>query len=395
MSELEDFEAFLEDGFDPIRFAASLLQATNVVDDTELDLSTPLKKLQFDVNECNKRMESLASTHHNQLLRNVDKVEVNKKLMNEIISPLAARLKTAFERINKDILSPYDDAVKLNNALQKIHQTSTLLRGSGFFLVFLQQLHECEKLLQLSDDNKEVIRLARTYKQISRFFSKPEHPVKESTPDMLSLKLVRDYGPIFEVKSAEFIADLALKISNDLGHHSSFTAKNTTLQNNLLALYVMDQLELSAVIDRGAMTKSIQISLSQLTRSLQSPRTLASAFSEVKQSSANFSATLSSLFDRCSLAKADGTSEKGTLLDVFLRSVSDSKSSSIEEVYWSKLAFKFKKSVAATMARGGPIARNLRSLYTTLLEAADSALEGYSAGLIKDALGLIGGLNRE
>ncbi|GEQ68160.1 hypothetical protein JCM33374_g1827 [Metschnikowia sp. JCM 33374] len=393
MSDLEDFEAFLEDDFDPIRFAASLLQATNVVDDTELDLSTPLKKLQFDVNECNKRMESLSSTNHKELLYNVDKVEVNRKLMDEIINPSTARLKTAFDRINKDVITPYEDAVKLNDALQRIHQTCMLLRGSSFFLVFLQQLTECEKSLQSSDDNREVIRLAKTYKQLASFFSKTSSPLKGSTADLLSLRLIRDYGPLLQVKSAEFIADLTSKISNDMGHHSSFNSKNTVLQNNLLALYIMDSQEFTSVIDRGAMTKSIQIALAQLTRSLQSPRTLAAAFSEVKQSSANFSATLSVLFDNCKVTKIDPKSDNSTLLDVFLSSLSDTDGTSVEEVYWSRLAFRFKKSVAATMARGGPIARNLRSQYNVLLESATSALEGYSADQVKDALSLIGGHN--
>ncbi|OBA19287.1 hypothetical protein METBIDRAFT_46973 [Metschnikowia bicuspidata var. bicuspidata NRRL YB-4993] len=393
MSELEDFEAFLGDEFDQTRFAASLLQATNVVDDTELDLSTPLKKLKFDVNECNKRMESLASAHHNQLLRNIDKVEVNRKLMNDIITPLTARLKSAYERISKDVISPYDDAVKLNKALQKIHQTSKLLRGTSFFVVLLQQLHECEKSVQLSEESKEVVRLAKNYTQIASFFKNPEDVAKDSSTDLLSIKLIRDYSPLFQVKSAEFIAGLEEKISNDLGHHSSFNANNSSLQNNVLALYVMAPQQLSSLIDRSAMTKSIQIALAQLTRSLQSPRTLASAFAEIKQSASNFSSTLSALFINCDALEAVGDMEPLSLLNNFILSLPDAHGSSIEDIYWSRLAYKFKKSVAATMARGGPIARNLKSQHTVLLNSVDSALEGTTAEMIKDALSLIGSQN--
>ncbi|QBM85515.1 Golgi transport complex subunit 5 [Metschnikowia aff. pulcherrima] len=393
MADLDDFEAFLEDGFDPIQFAASLLQATNVVDDNELDLATPLKKLQFDVNACNKRLDSLASTHHEQLLSNLDKVDTNRKLMNEVINPSTARLNRAFDRIDKDVITPYKEAVKLNEALLKIHQTSTLLRGSSFFLAFLQQLHDSEKALQLADDNREVVRLAKTYKQISNFISSKEKVSNDAADDMLSLKLVRDYKPLFQVETTEFMADLSLKISNDMGHHSSFNANNKALQNNLLALYVLDSLELVSAIDKGAIAKSIQIALAQLTRSLQSPRTLASAFTEVKQTSANFCATLSSLFSSCEISRVDDGMPEKTLLDVLLLSLSETKGASVEEMYWSKLAFKFKKSVAATMARGGPVARNLRSQYTSMIESADSTLDGHPAHLIKDALSLVGRQN--
>lgn len=389
MAELEDFEAFTEENFNAIEFASSLLQATNVVDDNELDLSTPIKKLQFDANECNKRMDSLTTNHHERLISNFEELEAKKRLMAEVVNPLAASLSSAFDRINSELIAPYEDAMKLNEALKKIHRTSMLLRGSSFFLAFLQQLQDCEKTLETADDNREVVRLAKLHQQIAQFYNNENLLVKDTAVDLLSIKLIRDYAPESERKSAQFSTSLSEKIMNDLGHHSSFVTDNSSLQHNLLAMYIMDQAELTTIIERGAMTKSIQIALSLLTRSLQSPRMLISSFAEVNQSTNAFVKTLTGLLAGCKIAKADPSAKHESLLQLYQESFQDYPGSSIEHTYWMRLSYKFKKTIAATMARGGPIARNLRSQYETVLASISSVMDGEAATLMKDALSIV------
>lgn len=388
MLDLEDFEAFLEDGFDPLKFSASLLLATNVADDSELDLWTPIKKLQFDANEVEKRMEKLASLNHELLIKNFSKIESTRTLMDAQINPLATRVKKAYERIEKDIVKPYDDAVKLNAALKRIHSTLNLLRGAGFFLLFVQQLQECEKSHESLSDNRDIVRLARLHKQVGDMFTKDVFPTSDDPVNLLSLKMVRDYQPIFLVKTAELSSELSANISNDLGHHSSFVADNEQLQNNLVALSILDEAELFSVLEKGAMSKSIQVALTSLTRSLQSPRNFEVVLSEVKNSANAFITTLSNLLHGCHLTKADGRQLPETLLAGFEQSLAK-EGSTIHDVYWTRLSYKFKKNLAATMARGGPIARNLRSHHSAIRENVRTVLDGHAQKAMADAITLI------
>lgn len=374
MLELEDFEAFLEDNFDALRFSASLLLATNVADDSELDLATPIKKLQFDANEVDKRMEKLALLNHEVLIDNFSKVKTTQKLLVDQINPLTARVKTAYLRINNDIVKPYDDAVKLNGALKKIHSTLNLLRGANFFFLFVQQLQDCEKQHESAADNRDVVRLARLYKQVGDLLGKTALAASEDTVDLLLLKLVRDYQPIFQVKLAEFTLELSLDVLNDLGHHSSFVADNSQLQNNLAAMAVLDEKELFTVLDKGAMSKSIQVALTSLTRLLQLPRNFDSVLLEVNTTSRVFVDTLTQLLHNCPLVKTD-SSGSGSLLENFQRCLA-LEGETIQKVYWARLAYKFKKNLAATMARGGPIARNLRAHSSSITTSVQKLLEG-------------------
>lgn len=374
--ELEDFEAFTEAEFSATAFAASLLSATNVLDDTELDLATPTKKLQFDANECERRMDKLAATHYELLINNFGNIDATRALMEQSINPLAQRMRKAYERIHNDIVGPYDDAVRLNGALRKVHATASLLRGAGFFLLFVQQLQDCERAMELGEDNRDVVRLARLHRQLAGFFA------KQDGVDLLSLRLVRDYHPLFQVKNAELVADLSAKISNDLGHHSLFMPDNAELQHNMVALHVLDDAEFLAVVDKMAMAKLIQIAVTLATRALQSPRNLSAVLAEIKQTALVFCSTLALLLANCA-------TDLGTLLEVFEASLKDEPTPSVEAVYWARLAYRFKKNIAATMARGGPIARNLRSLYASIVEAADSVLEDPAATHIKEALSII------
>lgn len=393
MADLEDFEAFTEPDFSPTGFASTLLLATNVLDDTELDLATAIKKLKFDANECERRMEKLASNNYELLIANLGNIDSTRALMEEKINPLVTRMNKAYERIHNDIVEPYDDAVKLNGALKRVHSTASLLRGAGFFLLFVQQVHDCEVSLEKSDDNKDVVRLAKLHKQLSDFFSKVVMQFKAEGTDLLSLKLIRDYQPVFTAKNEQLIGDLSSKISNDLGHHSSFVHDNKTLQNNLVALHTLDLEEFLLVINKMAIAKSIHVALNLLTRSLQSPRNLTAVLAEVKQTSAVFCSTLAALLENCIAATSEAGQPTQTLLQVFASSLEDGQTADVEAIYWSRLAYKFKKSIAVTMARGGPIARNLRSHYSVISESTDSVLDEPAATNIKDALTIIANVN--
>lgn len=395
-NELEDFEAFLETDFQPLQFANDLLLATNDKNGSELDGLTPLKKLKFDIDECDKRMASIASTNYESLMSNFSQIEKTRSLVNEQINPLVERVNNSFERIKSGVIEPYEEALKKNNALKRIHLTLNLLRGAGYFMFLVQQLEEIEKLNTKAEDEsnskKDVIRLAKLHVQISQLYKNEKEQnnlkIKNSNASILSIKLIRDYEGIQINKQNALIHEWAQSISNDFNHHISFSVNNIELQNKLIALYTLNEKEYLQIIEKS-INKHVQVSLTQLSRSLQSPRNFNAIINEVKDTSSDFLNKLENILSSCEIAHTNNKENTGNLLDEI---ISNNSINSLFDLYWPVLSYKFKKSIVATMARGGPIAKNLKIYFEGIKNSINDNFKGSPEGdLLIDAIDVIEG----
>ncbi|WPK27245.1 hypothetical protein PUMCH_004622 [Australozyma saopauloensis] len=382
-TDLTEFEPFLAAKFNAVTTLAHMVQATNVLDDTELDLETAAKKVQFDQLECAKRMDDITAAHHTELISNVCSVETYSDAVLDHIVPLATRIEQAYQRINNEVVRPYDDAVKLQGALKTVHSIMTLLRGASFFLMFVQQLQECEKAYEASDDGKDVLRLARLLKQLSLVHKKEFLALRTGT-ELTQLAIVRDYEPVIKSKFEAFLVELKLKVSHGLGHHTSFNKKNVVLQQNLLALNELGQDQLFAIL-KEVIQKSVQISLTLLSRSLQSQRALEVNFSDVNGIATSFISTLLGLLSNCSVASSEQAAANNTLLKTFEQNISES----IETFYWQRLAQSYKKNILTTLAKGGPIARNLQNNRNQILEAIASTFASPGREHLTDVVNIL------
>lgn len=407
--ELEDFEAFLEPDFRAPQFANDIILATNDHDDSQLDLMTPIKKLKFDINECEKRMKSISTDNHESLISHFSKIEDTRSAFNDSINPSLERVNNSFQRVKDNVIKPYDEAVNMNNAMRKIHATLNLVRGSGYFIFLLQQLEDSEKAYGSADvdnvnDNKEVIRLARLNKQLSQFYASEKDVNKHNAlnggnagNDLFSIKFIRDYQSIHLNKTTSLVNDLNQFIVQDFNHHTSFSVSNIKLQNNLIALYLLNEKEVYQIVEKSCINKHVQTSLTQLTRSLQSPRNFTTVVKETKASSDEYIKTLEEILKSSNLTNisstaqsqvdhANNTEEFQNLLDV-LNNHFEGKS--ISKVYWANLSHKFKKNIVATMARGGPIAKNLKVYQSGIKSTIEETFDGEERDLFVEAIDLI------
>ncbi|KAK6455622.1 Golgi transport complex subunit 5-domain-containing protein [Scheffersomyces xylosifermentans] len=391
--ELEDFEAFLEPDFQPVQFANDLLLATNGSDGPELDLATPIKKLRFDIDECNKRMNSISGNNYEALVANFSRIEESEAILHNRINPSIERVNNSFERIKTEVVKPYEDALRLNNALRKIHLTLDLLRGASFFIFLIQQIEELEKTVASSTGNnsKDLVRLAKLHLQISDLYDENSTNAKDGS--VLSIKLIRDYRPLSITKKSSLQTQCVQTITNEFNHHGSFTPKNTLLQSHLVALYVLNEKEFFSVFDKAGVNKQVQQSLTQLSRSLQSPRNFTAIITEIKEEAAEyFSKLTESLTDwdvTRNLKNKTSHQESTSLLNILLEHY---EVQALSELYWGRLAHKFKMNIAATMARGGPIAKNLKIYYEGIRNSISETfdIENEKNALI-DAVDLIQG----
>ena len=395
-NELEDFEAFLDTGFQPLQFANDLLLATNDKSGSELDGLTPLKKLKFDIDECDKRMASIASTNYESLMSNFSQIEKTKSLVNEQINPLVERVNNSFERIKSGVIQPYEEALKKNNALKRIHLTLNLLRGAGYFMFLVQQLEEIEKLNTKAEDQssskKDIIRLAKLHVQISQLYKNEKEQnnlkIKNSNANILSIKLIRDYEAIQINKQNALINEWVQSISNDFNHHISFSVNNIELRDKLIALYTLNKKEYLQIIEKS-INKHVQVSLTQLSRSLQSPRNFNAIINEVKDTSSDFLNKLENILSSCHISNTNYQDNAGNLLD---ETISNNSIKSLFDLYWPVLSYKFKKNIVATMARGGPIAKNLKIYFEGIRNSINENFKGTKEGnLLIDAIDVIEG----
>ncbi|KAG7661981.1 COG5 [[Candida] subhashii] len=389
-NELEDFEAFLESDFEPLQFANELLLATNGNDNPELDLATPIKKLRFDIDECDKRMSSIASSNYESLVANFSKIEGLQSILTDRMNPAVEQVNAPFKRIKQEIIEPYEEAVKLNNALKRIHLTLDLLRSASFFIFLIQQLEELQKPgarnAAEESGNKDLVRLAKLHVQIKQLY---ENAVLEKSKDVniLSIKLIRDYQPTETTRRAALISECSQILNKEFNHQSGINEKNQQLQTNLMALYILNKKEFFNVFDKATIVRQVNTAGGQLSRALQSPRNFTAIMSEVKEGAKEYFDKLEELLSVWHVFKENEDERISFLKEILLYY----KENSLSDIFWSKLALKFKKNIAATMARGGPIAKNLRIYFEGLNNSiSETFTSEYERELMLDALSLIG-----
>lgn len=371
-NELEDFEAFLEPEFQPSEFANDLIVATNGNDCDVLDLVTPIKKLKFDIEECNRRMVKITSNNYESLVGNFQQIESIKQALEGTINPSVDRVSASFDRIHSEVIKPFDESVKVNQALKKIHQTLDILRGSSFYLILIQQLQELER-------GENVVKLARLHIQLTQIYQ------SESSAHLLAIKLIRNFQPIQITKKNKLVNDCTNVITNEINHHATFTINNHRLQSHLQALYILQPEDYFVAFERASINRQIQTAVTQLQRAIQSPRNFTSIISDIKENNEEYFDKLAAILKNCTPKD----------IDLYTLVIQNYNNSSLHQVFWERVTIKFKKNLAATMARGGPTATNLK-LYSDGLKktVVETFKDKYYQDLLLDSLDIIQVMNK-
>ncbi|KAG7192467.1 uncharacterized protein KQ657_001868 [Scheffersomyces spartinae] len=334
--------------FDPIALGNSFLLSTNDEDTTELDISTTVKKLEFDLQECEKRIGKVSTKNSEVLLDNFDRVADVQDLMETQLSPSLQRVNQSIARVEDQIIQPYNDSVKLNTALKNLHQTLDLLRNSRFVVSLVQQLQKFD-----IGDDIDYIKYLKIYQYLHRIYQDP------SSSSLLSVKLVRDYYPIFTSKYADMKSKLITLISHEGNTKVYVVALYNVLDDG------SDNQEFYKQVDTLLINKNIQQNLNRLTKSLTTPRTFGMVVQEVNKNATGFISNLKLTLANCQVVK-DGDST--TLLDLCVKYFN---ATDFESLYWTRLTVRFKKNIDSTVSRGGPIAKNLKVYRENLNKAVD------------------------
>ncbi|KAF3928386.1 hypothetical protein ABW21_db0208727 [Orbilia brochopaga] len=177
-----DFDIFLDPDFSPYSFANTLIHATNNPSDTTLDLSTPLSRVLFDLQEIDTHIHTLTTASAETLLTHAKTSRDNSKLLVESIREQLSHLSASYARLSREVLDRYEVAKPLNTVVENLARTTRLLRGCTRCLLLGRQLE-----IQLSEaipsddmrgprrprkeDPKALIRAAYTVVELRRMYT--------------------------------------------------------------------------------------------------------------------------------------------------------------------------------------------------------------------------------
>ena len=135
-----DYEAFLDPSFSPTAFANTLVLATNNPLDTPLDLTTPLSRVLFDVQEIDTHIDALTTRSAQPLLEHTaDKAAASTRLLGELEGQVAS-LTAAYATLEKEVVERYEVAEQVRLVADRLCGTVRLARAVSRCLMLGRQL---------------------------------------------------------------------------------------------------------------------------------------------------------------------------------------------------------------------------------------------------------------
>ncbi|KAJ5155994.1 hypothetical protein N7492_008797 [Penicillium capsulatum] len=135
-----DYEAFLDPDFSPTGFANTLVLSTNNATDTPLDLSTPLSRVLFDLQEIDTHIHALTTKSALPLLAHTkDQTAAAERILKETGTQVTS-VSQGYERLEKEVLQKWQVADEARIAAENSLATVRLTRAVSRALALGRQL---------------------------------------------------------------------------------------------------------------------------------------------------------------------------------------------------------------------------------------------------------------
>ncbi|KAF1352118.1 Golgi transport complex subunit 5-domain-containing protein [Delphinella strobiligena] len=135
-----DYETFLSPDFSATNFANTLVLATNDPTDAPLDLSTPLTRVLFDVQEIDTHIDTLTTQSALPLLSHTATRAAASTRILEDVEAQVASLTEGYKRLEKDVVERYEAAEQVQLAAERLCATVKLGRSVARCLQLGRQL---------------------------------------------------------------------------------------------------------------------------------------------------------------------------------------------------------------------------------------------------------------
>jgi hypothetical protein len=124
-----DTTTLLAPSFTPTSYANTLIHATNNASDTPLDLSTPLSRVLFDVQEVDTRIDALTTANAEHIVSHTQtRAHASGTVLEELESQVGS-LKESYERLEREVGERYEQAEQVRLAAERMVRTLRLGRS--------------------------------------------------------------------------------------------------------------------------------------------------------------------------------------------------------------------------------------------------------------------------
>jgi len=367
-----DYDTFLSPDFSPTTFANSLVLSTNNPSDTPIDLSTPLSKVLFDIQEIDTHIHTISTKAALPLLTSL---QASSSAAETIVNDLSAQvqgLTEGYERLETEVGDRYEEANAVRQVVERLWETVQIGRDVSRCLQLCRQLEA-----QMSDvhpqpppnskqqeNHTALPRAASTLSTLQRLLN-PQPPTA-----LLQIDLIKSLSTTFltptertlHTRCAQLISQFSLSslasTSTTTYAQSEDTKSRTT--SACLALQTLNPTLLLQALQAYLRT-ALTSSLASLARALANLPTLERTLLEVSARCQNVVA-LESLLSTLrppssSTSSTPESDDRPTLLHPLLAALD---TSSLPSYFWRTLAEGLAPRVADLVNKGGPPARALR-----------------------------------
>jgi Golgi transport complex subunit 5 len=390
-----DYEAFLDPDFSATDFANTLVLTTNNPSDTPLDLSTPLSRVLFDVQEVDTHIDSLTTKSALPLLAYTrNHAESSGRILQEVDSHVAS-LTEEYRILEKEVVERYEAAEQVRLVAERLVETVRLGREVGRALMLGRQLEVQVNEFQgvgpgKKGDHRAMVRCANTLVMLRQLLGASKAGEegygldRVNVVQTLKTALVKPAERSLLQKAQQIVREFSM--SSLLTSATSSQSTSTFAQTEdtksraasaLLTLYLLSPASPSTTASNFVPTlllsalqeylqTALKSSLASLTRSLATLPTLDRTLVEISARCQNIvalEALLHStkppqhpLFSETSTEISSSTAHN--LLQTLLLSLD---TSSLPSYFWRSLASALSPRVQDIMNRGGVSARTLRS----------------------------------
>ncbi|KAF2838481.1 hypothetical protein M501DRAFT_974919 [Patellaria atrata CBS 101060] len=397
-----DYEAFLDPSFSAVEFANALLLSTNNPSDTPLDLSTPLSKVLFDVQEIDTHIDTLTTKSALPLLDYTkDNARASSRILQEVESQVAS-LTEGYRALEKDVIERYEAAEQVRLAAERLCQTVKIGRAVGRCLMLGRQLEiQVNELSSSSgsnaskrEDHRAMIRASNTILSLGQILTASgpgeEGEGLDRINAIITLKnelinpserniISRSQQIIREFSMSSIAASNTASTSAPTYAQTEETRSRTT--SAISTLYLLSPTRRSTsssnfspklliIALQDYLQTALKSSLASLVRGLSTLPTLDRTLLEISARCQNIVALetlldstkppIHPLLNTLEPVSLDSSSGETTLnfLQVLLQSLD---TSSLPSYFWRSLASSLSPRVQEIMTRGGVSARTLKS----------------------------------
>ncbi|KAF2862188.1 hypothetical protein K470DRAFT_213417 [Piedraia hortae CBS 480.64] len=349
-----DYATFTSPDFSPSAYANRLVLQTNNAQDATVDLSTPLSRVLFDVQEVDTLIDTLTTTHALPLITETKaQNEAGQRIVSEAERQIA-ELKESYARLERDVIERHEAAERSRLAAERMVATLRLGRNIQRGLQLAKRLdgHVGEgNMLPAARALVEFKQLAPGLEGVHLAKALREEVVSPAERSLLARaqQIVREFS----------MSNLVTASGQTFAQVEGTKARTT---DALQALHFLSPKLVTTAL-QGYINTALTASLAALTRALATLPTLDKTLLEISARCQNVVA-LEALLE--STSPPDSTSSSNNLLQPLLQHLD---TQSLPSYFWRSMSDQMAPRVGEILARGGVSARTLRSSKAKVREA--------------------------